>query len=119
LTPEDDLKKDEAKPSDKQDKNKDDDLTFATRKIASDPASYENNSHSEEDAMLKSHMVRKMTAGEDVGERILYPDKFHGKPRRINLVIDDPGAAMDKNSKKVEDKEKKKLIEELSQIHED
>jgi hypothetical protein len=119
LTPEDDLKKDEAKPSDKQDKNKDDDLTFATRKIASDPASYENNSHSEEDAMLKSHMVRKMTAGEDVGERILYPDKFHGKPRRINLVIDDPGAAMDKNSKKVEDTEKKKLIEELSQIHED
>jgi hypothetical protein len=119
LTPEDNLDKGEAKPSDLQNKDKDDDLSFANRKIASDPATYENGSSSAEAAMLKSHLVRKMTAGEDVGERILYPDKFHGKPRRINLMIEDPGAAMNLKSKKTEDLEKKKLIEELSQIHED
>jgi hypothetical protein len=73
----------------------------------------------DEGQMLKSHWLRKMTAGEDLGERMLFPEKNHGKARKVSVVVDDPGAQMDAKKQKVEDAEKRKLIEELSQIHED
>jgi hypothetical protein len=99
----------------------------AARKLASEGGvknatySYERSpvTTDEEGATLKSHWLRKMTAGEDLGERMLFPEKFHGKPRKVSVLVEDPGAPMDAKNKKVEDAEKRKLIEELSQIHED
>jgi hypothetical protein len=129
LTPEEEQAKQDAQDK----KQSHDDLEFksketpvVTRKLASEGRvtdagySYDRNPvNSDESAMLKSHWVRKMTAGEDLGERILFPDKFHGKPRKVSVMVDDPGAKMDAKKHTLEDAEKRKLIEELSQIHED
>ena len=72
----------------------------------------------EESQKLKARWAKKMTAGEDIGERILYPDKFYGKPQKVKVMISDPGAEMDAHKHRTEDVEKKRLIEELSQIQE-
>jgi hypothetical protein len=73
----------------------------------------------DEAAVLKTHWARRMTGGEDVGESILFPEKSHGKPRQVKVLIEDPAAQMDARKKRTEDAEKRRLIEELSQIHED
>jgi hypothetical protein len=72
----------------------------------------------EENQKLKAQWAKKMTAGEDVGERILYPDKFYGKPQKVKVLVSDPGAAMDAQKRQSDDAEKNRLMRELSQIQE-
>jgi hypothetical protein len=73
----------------------------------------------EENMRLKAQWAKKMTAGEDVGEKILYPDKFYGKPQKVKVLISDPGAQMNAKKGQTEDLEKKRLIQELSQIRDE
>jgi hypothetical protein len=73
----------------------------------------------EETNKMKAQWTKKMTAGEDIGEKILYPDKFYGKPQKVKVLISDPAEQMNAQKAKTEDVEKKRLIEELSQIRED
>jgi hypothetical protein len=75
--------------------------------------------NSEEAAALKARWVKKMTAGEDVGEKILYPDKFYGKPQKVKLLISDPAEKINARKHQTDDAEKRRLIEELSQIRDE
>lgn len=69
------------------------------------------------DADLKAHLARKVVAGEASGEKILYPDRFYGRPRKVSVETEEMGTlrkGQRRNS--LEDAEKKRLIEELSKI---
>lgn len=72
----------------------------------------------EQSQRLKAQWAKKMTAGEDIGERILFPDRFYGKPQKVKVMITDPAEQMNAQSKQSDDAEKKRLIKELSQIEE-
>ncbi len=72
----------------------------------------------EEETMLKTHLERKLAAGEVIGEEILHPDTYHGREQKAGVVVDEAIDNRKKKFTKAEDKEKKKLIEELSQIKE-
>jgi hypothetical protein len=58
------------------------------------------------------YLSRRVAGGEEVGERILFPDKNYSKPRKAAVTVDDVGPKRAKE----EESEKKKLIEELSHI---
>ena len=107
-----------------------DDAPVADRKIASadgapSPAvlkkryNYDRNPIDPERAQrLKAQWAKKMTAGEDIGERILFPDRFYGKPQKVKVMITDPAEQMNAQKQKSDDAEKARLIKELSQIEE-
>ncbi|MGK5088869.1 hypothetical protein WDW86_15025 [Bdellovibrionota bacterium FG-2] len=71
----------------------------------------------DEETMLKTHLERKLAGGEAIGEEILHPDTYHGREQKAGVVVD-AGIEKKKKFTKAEDQEKKKLIEELSQIKE-
>lgn len=75
-------------------------------------AKYIRNTPDEHDAELRDHWVKRMVAGESSGAQMLYP----GKSKTDG---NDPGVRFRKKAKKGEEDEKKKLIDELSQIRED
>jgi len=93
--------------------------SIAARKLASQYSYAKTPMDADQAAELKARWVKKMTGGEDIGETILYPDKFYGKPRKVKLIITDPAEQMDARQRKTEDSEKRRLIEELSQIREE
>ena len=84
--------------------------------IVGSKESYLRHEPSTVDAALHDHWVKKMVGEEQVGERILYPDKFYGKSQRVSIEIEDPTTRGKGKKNKVEDVEKKRLIEELSKI---
>ncbi|MGK5083326.1 hypothetical protein WDW37_08460 [Bdellovibrionota bacterium FG-1] len=61
---------------------------------------------------LRDHWVNRMVAGAPAGEKILFPKKKFGKGKRFGVDVKD----MDRNSP---DREKHRLIDELSRIRED
>lgn len=69
-----------------------------------------------EDAKLKNHMIRKMVAGHEAGEKILFPDKFYGRPQSVKVEVDDPLAKARAQQQRETDAERSRLMEELSQI---
>lgn len=88
------------------------------RKLASTgkKSIYTRHLNSPEDAKLRAYWIKKMVGGEDAGERVLYPDKYYGKTQRVHVEVEDPGVKFDQKLQKQQDAEKKRLIEELSQI---
>lgn len=89
-----------------------------TRKPAS-VSNYERHAKREkEDARLHSHWVKKMVAGEKVGETILFPDQFYGRPQKVKVEVDDFGARGPASQARhaAEESERKRLLEELSSI---
>lgn len=72
----------------------------------------------EQGMRLKADWAKRMTGGENVGERILFPDKFYGKPQKSKVLVSDPAASMNAKKEQAEDAEKKRLLKELSQIQE-
>jgi hypothetical protein len=90
-----------------------------TGKKSKVPASDDTQRHklsAADKARFRKHMVNRMTAGEPVGERMLFPDKYYGHPQQVEVHVEDPEAALNAKKKHAEDAEKKRLIEELSQI---
>ncbi len=67
---------------------------------------------------LREHWVNRMVAGEKVGEKILFPDKFYGRPRKVKVEVEDIDAKFSQRKQEA-DVEKARLIEELSQIREE
>lgn len=65
---------------------------------------------------VKRQLVRKLAGGEGVGEEILFPNHVRGKPRKFEVDVEDPGPGFDRAARAQEEKEKRRLIEELSQI---
>ena len=63
-------------------------------------------------------MAEKLTGSVQGAEQILHPNGFYGKPRKVKVTVEDPAAAMNRSRANREDAEKRKLIEELSQIRE-
>ncbi len=103
-----DLPVDDAEPEEKDD---------PSRKPAKEKTgSYLRHMPEKEDQMLHSYWVTKMAGGQQVGEKILYPDKFYGKSQRIRVEVLDPAEKLNKKLQKQEEVEKKHLMEELSQI---
>jgi hypothetical protein len=91
----------------------------ATPAVASKRYNYDRNPIDPEQAQkLKAQWSKKMTAGEDIGEQILFPDRFYGKPQKVKVTIMDPAEPMNAQKQQTEDVEKKRLIQELSQIQE-
>jgi hypothetical protein len=68
------------------------------------------------DAYLKNHLMRKMVGGEQMGERILYPDRYYGNSQKIRVQVEDPGTPFDQKLLKQEEVEKKRLMDELLKI---
>jgi hypothetical protein len=84
--------------------------------------SYARHQYDAEDAQLRERWAKKMVAGEPVGERILFPDKFYGRPQQVRVQVSEPGSRSPASSArylKGEESEKRRLIEELSQIREE
>ena len=77
---------------------------------------YARHPPTKEDASLNTHFSRQIVAGQDVGEKILFPDKFYGRPQKVKVFVEDPLAKVQKTNQKDIDIEKARLIEELSQI---
>jgi hypothetical protein len=77
---------------------------------------YARHATNASDAMLRNHLTRKMVAGQQVGEKILFPDKFYGRPQKVKLVVVEPLERQIRAKQKEEAAEKSKLIEELSLI---
>jgi hypothetical protein len=101
---------------------------LAGRRIASEATTEQSRPHydylrsssnQEDSSRMKAQWAKKMTAGEDVGERILYPDKYYGKPQQVKVIVTDPAEQMNAHKAKVEDSEKQRLIRELSQIRDE
>lgn len=77
--------------------------------------SYQRHQHDANDSVIHSHWVKRIVGGESVGERILFPDKYYGKVQKVTLDVEDRTPRL-KMEKRREDEERRKLIEELSQV---
>lgn len=82
-----------------------------------DPQAYVRHSASEEDAQLRAQWVRKIVGGSEVGERILFPDKFYGRTQEVKVEVIDPLEKTRVIRTREEAAEKKRLVEELSNLH--
>lgn len=69
-----------------------------------------------EEERLRAHFVKKLSAGENVGQKILFPSGANGRSRQATVQIVDPAAEIERKSGRNEEKEKRRLIEELSRI---
>lgn len=78
--------------------------------------SYMRHPPDPEDTYLKNHLMQKMVGGENLGERILYPDRYYGNSKKIQVQVEDPGSPFDQKLLKEEETEKKRLIHELLKI---
>lgn len=77
---------------------------------------YGRHPPSKDDAALNTYLSRKIVAGQDVGEKILFPDRFYGRPQEVKVLIVDPLGTFKERHQKEELAEKAKIIEELSRI---
>ena len=84
-----------------------------------DTSSARHEAEKGESAILHAHWVKNMVGGQEVGEHILHPDKFYGRPQRVKVDVDDVSPHSMSKQEKQEEAEKRKLIEELSLIRED
>ncbi len=92
----------------------------ANRGLASEKSSdYSRNKADKEDAALHAYWVKKMVGGQSIGESILYPDQYYGRPQKVHVIVDDPAMKLNKSFQRKENEEKHRLIEELSQIRAD
>jgi len=91
-------------------------VNSADRKVASELKNYNRHQTDSEDPELRAYRVQKMVGGETVGERILFPDKYYGRSQKIHVEVEDPAAKLNLRKRAAEELEKKRLIDELSQI---
>ncbi len=82
-----------------------------------DSQKYVRHSASEEDAQLRDQWVRKIVGGTEAGERILFPDKFYGRTQEVKVEVFDPLEKSQAVRTREETAEKKRLVEELSNLH--
>jgi hypothetical protein len=68
------------------------------------------------DPELHSLWVRKLAGGDPRGEKILYPDKDFARTQKARVEVQDVETRFRKRGQKAEEVEKKKIIQELSQI---
>lgn len=98
---------------------------IAKRTIASTEAKPVRK-HSPMDNALKQHLTSRLTGGEALGERILFPETRIMKARSVQVNVVDlasdggrsPASVKTPEERKL-DAEKRKLIEELSQVTEE
>ncbi len=83
---------------------------------------YQRHDLDKQNAALMQRWTRKLVGGQEEGEQILFPDRFHGKPQNVQIQVIDTDAGRGPASRHVlsksEEAEKKKLIEELTKIRE-
>ncbi|MEK6580302.1 MAG: FecR domain-containing protein [Bdellovibrionota bacterium] len=82
-------------------------------------SNYERHSKKEkDDSELYSRWVKKMVAGEKVGEAILFPDQFYGRPQKVKIHVEDTGLRVPASRVQhpEQEAERKRLLEELSSI---
>jgi hypothetical protein len=97
-----------------------DDSESVKRGVAAMNSNYVRHREDEHDEMLRSHWAKKMMSGEDTGEQVLFPDKFYGRPQKVKVEVGQPGSHRQVPAyRKSEELEKRRLIEELSQIREE
>jgi hypothetical protein len=70
----------------------------------------------EEKAAIRSHLTRKVAGGEKAGEKILFPGGEGEKLEQVQVEIRDPAGKVLEKNHQFEDKEKRRLIEELSKL---
>ncbi len=94
------------------------DLSGSTRKSTTDENrnTYLRHIPESSDVALHDHWVKKMVGGETIEEGILFPNETYGKHQKAHLEVVDPGEKFNKKLKIQEEIEKKRLINELSQI---
>jgi hypothetical protein len=83
---------------------------------------YERHQLDKQNSVLMDQWTRKLVGGQAEGQRILFPDRFYGKPQNVQIQVIDPDAgrapASGRALSKADETEKKKLIEELTKIRE-
>lgn len=79
--------------------------------------------HDAVDAQLHERLIRRTVGGVTEGEKILFPDKFYGKPQTVKVQVLDAAAKaeakLQRKRQQEDDAEKKRLMEELAQIRAD
>ncbi|MCM2323643.1 MAG: hypothetical protein NDJ90_10325 [Oligoflexia bacterium] len=83
------------------------------------PPVREEPSRSPASSTHQTHLARRLAGGVDLGERLLLSGPSAGQGQRARLEVDDPAAKFHSRARKQEEEEKRKLIEELAQIHVD
>ena len=79
--------------------------------------SYIQHKTEEGDTKAQAQWVKKLVGGQAVGERILFPEKFLGREQKAQIYVRDPSQALGgKKRHSEEDKEKQKLLQELSEL---
>ena len=78
---------------------------------------YFRNGVRQMDPSLKGHWIEKAVGDQSVGESVLYPDKFYGKPRHVDVKVENIEEIEKLNEHDAF--EKKKLLEDLSRIQSD
>ncbi len=101
------------------------DLTSTERSIASEgkaapkrklpkklARAYMRHAPMKDDAKLQEHLVNRVVAGQEAGEKILFPDRFYGRPQKVKVLVEQHSF----KASKEELAEKSRLIEELQRI---
>jgi len=81
-----------------------------------DPTDYRRHRESASDAEGQGRWVARIVGEQKVGEQILFPDKFYGERQQVRVLVTDPYERLEMKRRKDEDAEKKKLIQELSEV---
>ncbi len=79
--------------------------------LAFEKSEYRRHPPRRGDEVAKDHWTKRLVAGVQDGEKILHPDRFYGRPGEVKLVVEDV-APKDRQV----DREKERLLRELSQI---
>ncbi len=85
------------------------------RRIASS-SDYLRHQPNAQDKQLQSELAKKLVGGENAGTEILFPNRYYGKTQKVQILIEDPEEKLKSKQRRQTDAEKRRLIQELSQI---
>ena len=83
------------------------------------PETYMRHIPAEDDVLLKSRWMRKIAGGTDESEKILYPEKYAVPTQKVQVEVRDVEAKFKKRSEHSDEREKRRIMEELSRIKAD
>jgi hypothetical protein len=67
-------------------------------------------------AKLKNQWIKKIAGGGPITQEMLTPDEHYGRVRTVQVRVEDVDAKVDPKRRKIDDEEKRRLLEELSRI---
>lgn len=89
------------------------------RKVSSVSKATIHSVLTDDESMLNSKFINKLTGGAPGQEKLVDPTKFPDQSQKAHVEVEDPTIQINEKFKKQEDLEKKQLIEALSRIRMD